>query len=748
MTHAVLRGGAGLRSALLAGALHLALLVPAGNAQQPATLSATVVDAATGRPVAAAAVSAGRAFVLTAPDGAFALSVTQGVTQVTVRRMGYADAVLDVASWPSVVRLEPSPYLLESLAVEVRRGEALAAGTALAVSAVDRQALEAVAGTSLAEALRVAEGVQDSRVGSWGSRPVIRGLSGERVAILIDGNRVNRACTFGMDQGLASVDPALVERVEIVSGPGTALYGSGNVGGVINVVTRRPGTGVGTSGEVRLGASTAVPGGTAGATLRTGGAKHGLSAAVEGSTYGDYRAPAGKVTGSSFRQLTADAKADLRPSTAHLLSLKAQLYEGRDIGWPMMKGAAIPSETRTSLSADYGWQLGRGALDGLTFRAYRQKLDHHMTVDAVMQGPMGTMTSKADATSFSTTSGGRAQLRLLPSRRLQADVGAEVTRWFADGTRWTQTASGSMPPAENTFRTWPGVSITDVGGFAQAELRLTGAVAASAGARVDRVSRDAEGEPASAETVLTGNAGLSADLGRGFGARATVGLGYRTPDPMELYGLALKPDGFVYRGTPDLATERSLSAEASLGWTGHRASASLTGFRNRLEDMVSLRLAPGEKVAGRPVREYVTLGKALLRGVSATAQSELGWGLGMRAGVAYTHADDEDADAPLAAIPPLTVDAALRRSFTTTALRWVELEVLGADRQERVSTAAGERPTPGYAVLNARFGLEAAGATVTAGVENILDKEYRAHLDPVTLYRPARNVFVKVSRSF
>lgn len=78
----------------------------------------------------------------------------------------------------------------------------------------------------------------------------------------------------------------------------------------------------------------------------------------------------------------------------------------------------------------------------------------------------------------------------------------------------------------------------------------------------------------------------------------------------------------------------------------------------------------------------------------------------------------------------------------------MELEILGADRQGRVSAAAGEKPTPGYAVFNARFALEAAGATVTAGVENVFDEEYRAHLDPVTLYRPARNVFVKVSRSF
>jgi outer membrane receptor protein involved in Fe transport len=274
-------------------------------------------------------------------------------------------------------------------------------------------------------------------------------------------------------------------------------------------------------------------------------------------------------------------------------------------------------------------------------------------------------------------------------------VGAEVNRWFADGTRWTQTASGSMPPAENTFRTWPAVSITDVGGFVQSELRISEVLTASAGARLDRVRRDADETP-----------------------------------------------------SPDLATERGLSIEASLSWAGERASASVTGFRNRLDDMVSLRLVPDEKVAGRPVREYVTVGSALMRGLSASAESHLGMGFGVRAGLAYTRADDEDADAPLAAIPPLTLDGALRRSFAGAPLRWVEVEVQGADGQERISAAAGEKPTPGYVVLNARFGVEVGGARITAGVENLLNEEYRAHLDPVTLYRPARNVFLKASRGF
>lgn len=753
MIHAAHRGAVARLAAVPCGAIAALLFIaalavsPAGAQDTRPLVSATVVDGVTARPVAAAAVSAGRAYTLTAADGSFSLAVPPGTRRVAVTRMGYAPVTLSVDSVPPVLRLEPAPYLLERIAVEARRGEALAAGTALAVSAVDRAGMDTSGGTSVAEALRGAEGVRDARVGSWGSRPVIRGLSGERVAVLVDGNRVNRACTFGMDQGLASVDPSLVERVEIVSGPGSALYGSGNVGGVINVVTRRPGAGSGTSGEVRLGASTAVPGGSLGATVRSGGDRWAWSGSVDAARYGDYRTPSGGVDGSSFRQLTGDAKLDVRPGDAHLVSLKGQLYAGRDIGWPMMKGAHIPEETRTSVSLDYGWQVARGALDGLSVRAFRQKLDHHMTVDAVMQSPMGTMTTRADATSFSTTTGARAQVRLVAGSRLQADLGAEVTRWFAEGTRWTESAMGSMPANTADFRTWPAVEITDAGAFAQAELRLGDRVTASAGARVDRVTRGAEDAAATREAVVTGNAGLRTELGAGFGARASVGLGYRNPDPMELYGLALKPDGFVYRGNPDLATERGLNAEASLTWGGTRAGWSLTGFRNRLEDMVSLALVPGEKVAGRPVREYVTLGSALFQGLSGSADADLGAGFGARASATHMWAEDEATGHPLVGVPPLSGDVALRRSFTG-ALRWVEVEAQGADGQDRVATAAGEKPTPGYVVLHARLSVDVAGARVTAGVENLLDRKYRDHLDPATLFRPGRNLFLRASRTF
>lgn len=737
------------RSVLLTTLICASVLPPAhGGAQQLLTRSGVVVDAATGRPLAAAAVTAGQPFTLTAADGSFAIGVPAGVERLRVRRMGYSPLEVRVTPWTREIRLEPEPYLLERLSVDVRRGATLAAASALAVASVDRRALDVAGGTSVAEALTGVAGVEDSRVGSWGSRPVIRGMSGERVAVLIDGNRVNRGCTFGMDQGLASIDPSEVKRVEILSGPGSTLYGSGNIGGVINVVTRDGHEGSGTGGEVRAGGSTAVPGGTAGVSVWTGTQRVRISGMMDGASYGDYRIPGSAVDGSSYRQWTGDAKVELRPTSNHLISVKGQRYEGRDIGWPMMRGAEIPRETRTTLSVDYGWQVGQGPVDAVSVRAFRQRLDHHMTVDAVMPGDMGPMTMRADAVSNSTTSGARVQARLMAGAKLHADVGVEVNRWFAEGTRWNESQMGMKPATSATFHTWPSVSIRDFGAFFQGEAQLSSFLNGSLGVRVDGVRRRAEDAASVSETVTTGNIGVRADLGRGLSARVSVGTGYRTPDPMELYGLALKPDGFVYRGRPDLATERNVDGEVALTWTGGRTNLEVTLFHNRIRDMVSPQLVQGDTVVGRPVREYTTLGSATLRGVSGHASFPLFASLEGRLSASYTRGTDGATGLPLPAIPPLTGEVAVRRVFRTTPLRWVEMEVEGATDQKRVSTAAGETATPGYGVTNLRWAMEMGGVRVTAGVDNLFDRTYRSHLDPVSLYRPGRNLFVRMAKAF
>jgi len=715
--------------------------------QERLVVTGRVTDASTGQAVEAANVHAVGAQAITDSQGRYRLLNVQLGAEVHFERLGYRPVIDHIAAATMDVALEQSPVSLEAMVVEALGNSMLALNSSLAVTQVNEPALLASGSTSLAEAIDGNEGVSVSRVGSWGSRPVLRGLSGERLAILVDGNRVSRACTFGMDTGLATIDPATVERVEILTGPGSTAYGSGNVGGVINVVTRRPSSDRPLSGEVRASASSAVPGGGAGGSLTVARERVAVSASVDASSFGDYRTPVGDVSTSGYRQVTGDVKLDYEPSRSHRLTFGSQVYAARDIGWPMQGGATIPEESRMSFSAEYGWQRGGEVLEGLSARAYFQKLDHHMVMSMSMPAMGGaTMTTTTDGQSYSETTGARVQTRLSPWSRVQVEVGGELTHLFAEGTRWTERVMGSMAPTTVTFRTWPGVKVRDLGAFVQGDLQLAEPLALTGGARIDHVDRSADVGDEKTEWVATGNVGLRAQLTHWLSARGSLGLGYRTPDPMELYGLALKPDGFVYRGRADLATEKGLSREVTLVAAHGPVVASVTGFANRITDMV-LPAAVADSVSGRPVREYQNLGEALLRGVSGTLQTDLPAALSVEARATWTHGEDGATGAALPAIPPLEGGVALRRDFGG-ALQWVETEWQGAYRQSRVAGAIAEPETAGWGTLAVRASAEVVGTTLTLGVENVFDKLYRSHLDPYTLYRPGRNFFVRMSRAF
>ena len=701
-----------------------------------------VLDGRTREPLSAVQVQAAGRSVQTDGSGRFALPGVPDTAVVRFERIGYRPLEVKASSITGRIELSPVPVLLDAIPVRAERSNALAAGTALTVASFGRSELLAGARTSVADALVGAEGVAVSRVGSWGSRLFLRGLGGDRIAVLIDGMRVNPACAFGMDQGIATVDPAIVERVEILTGPGSTLYGSGNIGGVINIVTRKPVGERGLSGEVRAGASSGVPGGTLGATLGLRQGTFDATLALDGARYGDYRTPHGKVHGSSFRHATADLTLGWSPDEAHRLTFRSQAYEGRDIGWPAMHGMSIPSESRRSFSLDYGAQLGRGWLDAFAARVYIQRLDHEMLMEMAMDGDM---TMESGQRSHSTTSGGRVQFRLVPVASSHVDVGVEVTEWAAENSRWTEH-HGPMHGERIEFRTWPGVSIVDAGLFGQGEVGIVGGLTATLGARLDRVSRRAEEGESGREWVGSGNAGLRLALPRGFGARLSLGYGYRIPNPTELYGLALKPDGFVYQGYPGLKTETNRNIELSLSHDRPGASASVTVFRNDVRDLISPVLAVGDTIAGKPVRTYANLDRSRLVGATGAFQLRVPSAVTFSGSVSYTRGEDVATGQPLVGIPPLEGRLAARLGGGSAF--WLELEGVAAARQDRIAAEAGEMETPGYGVANVRAGFRLAGTDVIVGVDNVFDRAYRGHLDPVELFRPGRSFYVKLSRRF
>lgn len=110
---------------------------------------------------------------------------------------------------------------------------------------------------TLGETLQGLPGVHSSSFGAGAARPVIRGLDGARVKVLSDGVELLDASTISPDHAVVS-EPLLAERIEVLKGPATLLYGGGAIGGVVNVIDRKVPTYVsekGYEGELELRAN-------------------------------------------------------------------------------------------------------------------------------------------------------------------------------------------------------------------------------------------------------------------------------------------------------------------------------------------------------------------------------------------------------------------------------------------------------------------------------------------------------------
>lgn len=730
----------------------LVLCFPLSAVAQRATIRAVVSDGRTHLPLAGVAVTGPSLAVFTDAQGRLTIDVAADTTILTLRRAGYRTLQVRAASAGASIALEPDPTLLSAVMVEATTSNTLAAGTVLPVGSVSRSQIDVSASPALAEAMKGIEGINVQRPGAWGGKAFVRGLGGERVAVLIDGQRVNRACTFGMDQGLAAIDPAAVERIEVLSGPGSTLYGSGNVGGVINVVTRRAPMDRRQGSEVRAATSAAVPGGSLGASYFARARTADLALSADAASFGDYRAPTGTVGESGLRTLSLDGKLGWQPVATQRVSAQGTVYEGRDIGYPGSSGATIPRESRYDGALEWGAQLSRGRVDAVSARVFAQRLEHDMSVRMQMKMNGMPVTQVTDARSHSLTSGARAQLRLLPVSTMNLDVGAEAVEWRAEATRVTQRVD--VPNAVPTvLHTWPNARILDAGAFSQGEWRAHRRLTIAAGGRVDRITKHAEGWSSHAEWIGTGNVGAVVVLGGGVRTRASYGVGYRVPDPTESFGVALRPDGYVYKGTPELRTEKGRNSEIGLlldrPMGSRMLSVSLTAFQNALGDLISPVLVPGELISGRPVRAYANVSRARMQGLTGSASIATRTGQRLSLTGQRLTGTNRVNDTPLALVPPAeaTLTAHVTRGWR--ALHpWVEGSWRVVAGQERIAAAAGELATPGFGTLDLRSGFTVAGVRTTIGVENVFDRAFREHVDPGVILRPGRNAFLRVVRSF
>jgi len=222
------------------------------------------------------------------------------------------------------------------------------------ITVFDREAIERIQPEKMADLFKAIPGVEIEGEGPFRGIPVIRGLSSNRVLILVDGQRLNNARE---STNFAGIQPALVnlaevERIEVLRGPASVQYGSDAIGGVVNIITRQPNLGAqefkvsgdvayeyGSTSDSQLG-RVSVTGTGGGFSFYAGGSYETVDdyTAADGASddprYSSYVREDNTVPNSGMEQTNFNGGFKFLTGTQGVLRIDAEVVRTEDVGFP------------------------------------------------------------------------------------------------------------------------------------------------------------------------------------------------------------------------------------------------------------------------------------------------------------------------------------------------------------------------------------------------------------------------------
>ena len=622
-----------------------------------------------------------------------------------------------------------------------------------ALSFVSRLQLSEQGPTVLGDVLGALPGVDMSKDSPWEQRPILRGLGGQRVLVLMDGSPLNSARGNGPHPSL--VDPAQVERIEVVRGPSSVAYGSDALGGAINIITRDP---IATDdrrlrGAARLGGSSGDRQRNAYLELvpRVGRLTAFLSGG--GRRAEDYRLPddpsfplTRKEPKSAFRD--HNGLANLRYGLTPRMTLRAsyQLYRGTDIGLPGLAATLVdPNSELVWFQQDFrfpeydrdaasltlecespdSWVAGSRA-KMFWQREHRNFFSHEeIATDSLGPHPASERTRITDQDRFLDldTYGVQAQLTSRKSDRYLLSAGLDLARDMTNGDnqrrrRWADAYGTTVrTEAEYTTASVPDGTFDSYAGFAQGQWSLAPRWTASAGGRYTRYryrtdfglrAESTATRPAAYFQPRSVNDGsLSGSLGIVFAPlgnlhlTANVANGYRQPNAQDLFYNGPASVGTVL-GNEDLKPEKSVSYDLGVRWGPGDLGVAANLFYSTYDDLIdAIQVAPPPAPGAPATYQYVNITQARIWGGDVQAECRFRKQFQARATVALQIGDITNADAilqlygvvqdraPLPNVPPVKGTAALRWRNASDRF-WLEPTARWSWRTSRLPL-----PTPG-----------------------------------------------------
>lgn len=601
------------------------------------------------------------------------------------------------------------------------------------ISVIDREALESRYYGDVTDALREVPGVivTGGGGGDRGRDISIRGLPSKYTRILVDGRPVSTRET--RPNGSAGFEhrwlPPLqaIERIEVVRGPMSTLYGSDAIGGVINVITRKiPDSWHGSAQIDQLLQQDSDSGDVTRSNLYLGGPlKEGLLGL---QIFGDHerRQEDNIVDGYDDRELRSlRMRLTLTPTPHHDLALDAGVSDqrrratvGRSVPTEGCRGGCEDSEgayTQQSFALTHRARLSFGTLESYAQRETAENRRRDMEIDntdvrSALVVPLAAHTLSLGGEYIAEDLSDTTSNRISDRTRV-------------DGSKWALFA-------ENEWQVWRAFAITaglryddDENFGGQLSPRLYG------------VWRMAE------RWVLKGG----------------VSTGYRSPDLRELtpdWG-QISRGGNVY-GNPDLEPETSRNYELGLRYSAAATQFGFTVFHNDFEDKITRVACPvsictdGPNDFGADPTYRINVDEAITRGAELSVSASLPASLSLRASYTFTDSEQKSGEyrgEPLTQLPEHLAILNLAWQGGERLQPWARLSYRGKESQPTTGPSQSALVAPSYTFLDVGASLRVSDTLqLRAGLYNLLDKSVRP--DEYGFVEDGRRLWLGVGAEF
>lgn len=578
---------------------------------------------------------------------------------------------------------------------------------------------------------------------AYHAAPSIRGLARKRVVVMADREKVSSERNIGAPGTF--INPFEIERIEILKGPYSTLYGSDAVGGVVNIITKnydQPYYLSNIGGLLNISYQSVSN--AKNVNLSVNGSSDNLLYRISAG-YRDadnYSIPNGNdLMNSFYSEKHVAGKIMYSINDNHELTAKGYYSKGGEIGKPAydtLTNAIHDIDNHFIVGLNYKWKGVSKYLTKteLNITAHKHELGAKINKHKVEIDPSEDKFIKNKKNLWNTDYITQYDLYFTLSDRLKVLAGFDgyfrqdihldehkVVRNYNTGIFIKKEEAILL---DNGFQNSYGV-------YTQADYLFTDRLFINAGLRWNFISTGIPDDPEKDRTdnSFNGNFGLSYNFANKFTIKVNIGSAFRAPDIKELYVTTNTPGGLNI-SNPDLVSEHSFNFDLGFVYNSSSNLIELSLFRNQIKNMVIL---DWDNTTAARIGEFKNIGEGLLYGGEISYNQKLSECFSSMINLTKIYGFDKHADDELMDVPPLQLNASFKYSINQF---WAKL----SGRYSGKQTEVAEDDFTNKAFTTFDFGtgwkvMENLNAIFT--ITNILDEKYREHFQFNWMYAPGRS---------